>query len=76
VLVELRRLVLEAEASWDGNMARSFNILRECVKRGPGSGGYAYGGVADKKWVRVSLMRNDMGGGNETFGEAMVAAAR
>lgn len=76
MLVELRGHLLEAEASWDGNMARSFDILRECVERGPGFGGYAYGGVAEKKWVKVSVMGNETGGGNETVGEAVVAAAR
>ncbi|KAL2045693.1 hypothetical protein N7G274_002123 [Stereocaulon virgatum] len=76
VLVDLRGLVLEAKATWDGNMVRGFNIIRDCVEGGPGFGGYAYGGADGRAWIKVSVTGNDMGGGNETVGEAVVATAR
>ena len=73
VIVALRDLVTQADASWYDIVNRGFVVQRECVERGEGFGGYGYEGLGELKWIKITVMGNELGDGNETVGGAVVA---
>ena len=73
MMVVLRDLVTRADASWYDIVNSGFVVQRECVERGGGFGGYGYEGLGELKWIQITVMGNELGGGNETVGGAVVA---
>lgn len=39
-------------------------------RKGKRFGGYGYEGLGDLKWIKITVMGNELGGGNETIGGA------
>ena len=72
VIVELKDLVTQADASWYDIVKRGFVVQRECVEKGEGFGGYGYEGLGELEWIKITVMGNELGDGNETVGGAVV----
>ena len=70
MIVALRGLVTQADASWYDIANKGFIVQRDCFERGKGFGGYGYEGLGDLKWIKNTVMGNELGGGNETVGGA------
>ena len=63
----------QADASWYDIVKTGFVVQSECVEKGEGFGGYGYEGLGELKWIKVTVMGNELGDGNETVGGAVVA---